>query len=706
MRKFVTVLSFCLTLCWLLAMEVPFSKDKLLLDENQSGEFIRIDPLDYQPDTLKTKAWLWQDDKARYVSFESVIDESFNVGPNRGRDSWNQSDFVRIQLITIPEAFYAYMYYALPNGALYDAVRSHSLGLDTSWNSSYEYETTHNDSLWQVQMKIPLGELRYPQKLPYQWKVIFTRYNNSKEEYFSFPPRETQEGKDYYLKAEDIILHHKVPRLVDLKLKPYFVKSYDLITKTDSFDPENVGLDIALNPGSRTKIKISLNPDFSDAPIDGAMDVYNSKYPPYFSENRFFFTEDLDAFSVEPAVFYTRNIVQPQMAFKLTGNMKSVNYGVLGAWDKEQKSGDYTITESDYYQVVSLIPTTKKMTFKNALISRMNSNYYNHVYSGDLKLNVYKDFYVNSVVMASTRYQEQAEDNINNGFISSLVLSYDSKKTDFSIYGTKISKDFTADAGYINNADLQKWGNSFSWDSGPKDSYLKYWGCGYWNEYYMLDPDGEKNIESSNGANLYFNFKPKYNISFNGNYSNALDLRNTNHITSNLSMNSGFWRWDAFNIYLYLSYGKTLVYSLNDTRDRFTGTLNFSGDFYRVFSYSLSLQHTAYDYPKTNVITVGFEEQSVYLDNQYQIFNASLYYNPNPSVRVSNGMGISFYETGSSYQNLSNYGNLRYEFRKDCFLYMGYQTRQIQEEKPLYSNPLGHYRKASASAYLKIAFTI
>ncbi|MDD2331226.1 MAG: hypothetical protein PHI68_01095 [Candidatus Cloacimonetes bacterium] len=705
MRSLILFITLCFAFGCLSAFEIPFSRDAVHTEENTSGEFLRIDPLDFQPEVLKTKAWFWQDDKALYVKFESVIDETFHIGQNRGRDGFYQSDFVRIQLVTIPEAYYAYMYVAQPNGALYDGVRSYTSGVDTAWNSSYSYETAHNDSLWQVLMKIPLGELRYHQKLPYNWKIILTRYNDQSETYYSFPPRDTNEGKGYYTQAQEIVLNHKVPRLLDLQLKPYFVKSYDLVNKTNSFDPENVGLDIAFNPGSRTKIKISLNPDYSDAPLDGAMDIYNTRYPPYFNENRFFFTEDLDAFGVDSNVFYSRNIVKPQLAYKLTGNVKSMNYGILGAWDKEQRSGDYVITSDDYYQVLSIIPSTRNLTFCNALVSKMNRDYYNHVYSGDLRLKLYKDFYLNADHKASTRFCKDEEKNTKNGYNSSVEFEYDAKNWNLSVDANKVSEDFLADMGYYTDTNCTRWGTNVTWDSDTKDKFLKNWGISYWNGFFRID-NQEKNSETSHCANIYFALKPKFNFSVYASISRVLDLKNSNHVVHELTFNTGFWAWEKFKIYSSLTHSKAIVYSHDDTRDRNNISLTLDGTLFEKLSYSVNVMHTEYKCPKHNLEMSSFEPREVYLDNQYQIINANIYFNPDSSIHISNGLGISTYEEDSIYQNLSNYGSLGYEFKRDCFLYIGYQTKQLQDEKAKMSNLLGHYIRSSASAYLKVAITI
>lgn len=76
------------------------------------------------------------------------------------------------------------------------------------------------------------------------------------------------------------------------------------------------------------------------------------------------------------------------------------------------------------------------------------------------------------------------------------------------------------------------------------------------------------------------------------------------------------------------------------------------------------------------------------------------------NLSISGGVGLSTYERGNSFAELSYYTNLSYEFMSGNFLYLGIKSRQNQTEKQTFSNMLPHYRKDMASAYLKVAFSL
>ena len=86
------------------------------------------------------------------------------------------------------------------------------------------------------------------------------------------------------------------------------------------FDENDLGFDLSFRPNYATNVKFSFNPDYSDVPLDDESDIYNLKYTPTLLENRYFFIEDFNAFGIDNTMFYSRNILQPQYALKITGN--------------------------------------------------------------------------------------------------------------------------------------------------------------------------------------------------------------------------------------------------------------------------------------------------------------------------------------------------------------------------------------------------
>lgn len=689
----------------LFAFDVPYSEVPLYSDANLLPQMQRVSPDDKVYESHPTKVWIWQDAHNLWLAYEAVIDSSFTPGPVSTRDVGNKADYLRLQLITMPDAYYSYLYNFYATGNLYDAVREVGRA-DIGFNTSYSYSTSINDNLWIVVAKIPLGELRFKQKLPYQWKIIVTRHHDRSLEDFSLPPVKPDMQNDYFAQAFDISLSHPVKRKLDLTFKPYAVKSYDLVNKTDSFDPDNIGLDIAFNPAQRTRIKLSLNPDFSDVPPDEAADLYNSKYPRYYMENRFFFTEDINAFGVGGEIFSSRRIVKPGIAFKATGSSQGLRWGVLAARDKLIIENGMIRNRDDYFQVLALTPNSKSLSLPTAIISRMNKDYYNHVLNFNYRWDVTKDFRLSSWNTFSVKDDDRvAEGDPLYGSAHNLVLNLSPGNWNLDTYATYLSRNLSADAGYMNERFFHKFGTNLGWDSEESLDYLSYQGFSLSGEYF--DYYAKHNTEAVVNANYYINFRPKYGFSTNLSAGRTLDLANQDHKVWEAEINGTFFQWQAFSAAVKYAYNSELVYSLADTYNSHMLDANIWGTLSQVLAYDLRCTYKNYSYPHGILADYGgMLPYSFPLDDAYIVLNGELGYTPHQRLRLATGLGLTTYEENGIYNDVNLYGNLRYEFKANCFFYAGFNSNQLQDEKSTYADPMGHYLVNTATAYVKVSLSM
>lgn len=694
----ITILFLLTGSVWCLSL--PDSSEPVLTDANLLTGFVRVDPDDKKPETLPTQAWLWQDGSDLVVRFAAQIDSSFTQGSISVKDEGTSADYLRVQLITIPDAYYAYYYVAFPRGNLLDGVRDENMNVDYAWNSHYSYESGFTADIWTVTMRIPLNELRFKQEQPYRWKIILGRYHYQSDEFHSLPYAVTNMDKEYFLKAQDIELSTPVRHKLDITFKPYFVKSYDLIAQTSSWDPEHIGLDVALNPGQRTRIKLSLNPDFSDIPMDSAQDDYNSKNPPYYDENRFFFTEDLDAFGVDWNYFYSRNIVQPRLAAKATGNTKTFNWGVLAALDKEIKDGDEVINPGAYYQVLALNPSWRKLQLANALISRMDKGQYGHLYSGGASWEMLPRFHLKAIWNLSIRKDAPGGVTVpQQGYKAGLGLGYKPGNFDLGVAYARLSKDLSYDAGYLYEKDYDYLAGSCGWNRSFAEKKVRYLSFSWWGNLYRLslseDPHGS--YETGMVANL--NTSSRFNFLAHLTAARNPDLAEVLHDTHSATLGCTWNKLRNFRIYGGYNYAKTIVYALGDTYPKHTINLNAWTNPLKNLTLSLVGSWNQYGYDQLLDPETGL----VLLDDEYIIANATLEYTPAAVFKLTLGSGLSTYEQAGKSASLNYYGNLRYEFRPEWFAFIGIKSAQTQTEASTWNDPLGEFRQDLNTAYAKLS---
>jgi hypothetical protein len=80
------------------------------------------------------------------------------------------------------------------------------------------------------------------------------------------------------------------------------------------------------------------HPDFAEVESDAGQFVIDPRQALFFPEKRPFFLEGLDAFSTPHNLIYTRRIVKPDVALKLTGKVAGTSLGVLSAADDRSLS--------------------------------------------------------------------------------------------------------------------------------------------------------------------------------------------------------------------------------------------------------------------------------------------------------------------------------------------------------------------------------
>src|SRR6185295_18785603 len=80
------------------------------------------------------------------------------------------------------------------------------------------------------------------------------------------------------------------------------------------------------------------NPDFSQVESDAGQFTFDPRQALFFPEKRPFFLDGSEQFSTLNNLVYTRRIVQPVAAVKLTGKTLGANIGLLSAVDDREVS--------------------------------------------------------------------------------------------------------------------------------------------------------------------------------------------------------------------------------------------------------------------------------------------------------------------------------------------------------------------------------
>src|SRR5207302_6810569 len=109
----------------------------------------------------------------------------------------------------------------------------------------------------------------------------------------------------------------------------------------DVGDPQ-VGGNVRWGVSDNLTLNGTIKPDFSQIESDAGQLAFDPRQALFFPEKRPFFLEGSELFQVPQGLIYTRRIVQPVAAVKLTGPTCGTDVGLLSAGDQRFASASGT----------------------------------------------------------------------------------------------------------------------------------------------------------------------------------------------------------------------------------------------------------------------------------------------------------------------------------------------------------------------------
>src|SRR5438105_7715025 len=207
---------------------------------------------------------------------------------------------------------------------------------------------------YEVEVRIPFKSLRYQPRQPQDWRLnIVRQVKHSGVEDSWFPARRA--NATFVGQAGNLVGLNGMHRglVVDLKLEatgkasgaPTPSRGYQY----DVGDPQ-VGGNVRWGVSDNLTLNGTIKPDFSQVESDAGQLAFDPRQALFFPEKRPFFLEGSELFQVPQNLIYTRRIVQPIAAVKLTGTTFGTDIGLLSAVD--QKFASATGDNNPFFNVV------------------------------------------------------------------------------------------------------------------------------------------------------------------------------------------------------------------------------------------------------------------------------------------------------------------------------------------------------------------
>ncbi|MDE3128656.1 MAG: carbohydrate binding family 9 domain-containing protein [Gemmatimonadota bacterium] len=312
--------------------------------------FSEYAPVDQRPSPDSTQVLVWYSRDAIYFGIKAFEPPDEVRATLAERDNVGSDDNTEILLDTYHERNRAYVFIVNPLGVQADGLKNEQGGYTPGSNVMPGQNDLTPDYIWQskghvtawgyeVEVRIPFSSLRYPTAMPQSWGIQIQRnvQHNGYQETWT----EARKASASFVAQEGTLaglsgMHHG--QVVTLNPE---------LTNTTTGSPccapanagwryasrQNLGGNVRWAMGSNFVLNGTVKPDFSQVEADATQIAADERFALYYPEKRPFFVEGSDQFNVPNTLFYTRTIVQPSGAMKLTGKVGRTDVAVLSAVD-------------------------------------------------------------------------------------------------------------------------------------------------------------------------------------------------------------------------------------------------------------------------------------------------------------------------------------------------------------------------------------
>ena len=503
-------------------------------------DFYQTSPGDNIAPSKPTEVLMMYDEKNLYVAFKCWDDKDKIRASVAKRDNVYGEDNVRMWIDTYNDQRRAYVLGFNPFGIQQDGMYTEGVGADFSVDIVMESKGVIEDWGWSVEVKIPFKSLRYTAGKGKFWGFNaarnIDRFNDELDQWL--PDDRNVSGF--------LIKHGKIGGLDSIKYERTLEVAPSItVSETGSrkrtipisvanaagYDPTffpigvqdpgkfindpvkpDLGVNLKYTLGPNVTLDAAINPDYAEIEADAPVVTANQRFPIFFQEKRPFFLEGKEIFESSLQPFYSRTIVDPDFAAKLTGKTGKNTFGFFVASDNapgnysEDERGDPIISrriepfvdENALFSVLRLKRDIGKENslgfFATARIFPQNRNFLGG-FDGKFKLNPQTILKFQVLGTHSRKWFYNPDINrsqyrTGNGVGYYFNLDYTTDLHGWTFEAVGRSRDYRADAGFTKRTNTNSFffANRFSTKSNPKAKLIR----ASWAQFgrYVVDWNG------------------------------------------------------------------------------------------------------------------------------------------------------------------------------------------------------------------------
>jgi len=426
--------------------------------------FSQYAPNDGVPAIDSTRVLVWYSANAIYFGIRAYELHGQPTATLADRDQIFGDDNVQILLGTFRDGKKALMFAVNPlgvqgDGALIEGANISASGFiggavigreQADLSPDYVFQSRGRLTPWgyEVEVRIPFKSLRYQSKQPQDWSLnIVRQIKHSGFEDSWFPARRA--SATFIGQSGNLIGLSGMHRGLVVDINPEATgRATGLPTASgygyDMGSPQ-IGGNVRWGVTDNLNLNGTIKPDFSQVESDAGQLAFDPRLALFFPEKRPFFLEGSELFQVPQGLIYTRRIVQPVVAFKLTGNAAGTDIGFLSAVD--QKFASASGADNPIFNIVRAQHSLGHGSRIGMVYTdRIEGGNYNRVAEVDSRL-VFKDIYGLNLQLAGSRTRTGGSTTTAPLWLAQFTVQH-------RIWGLRsafagISDDFRSASGFI-----------------------------------------------------------------------------------------------------------------------------------------------------------------------------------------------------------------------------------------------------------------
>jgi hypothetical protein len=290
-----------------------------------------------------TEVLVWYSSSAIYFGIRAFEPHGAPHATLAERDRIFADDYVQVLISTFNDGRQAMMFGVNPFGVQADGMMDENgrsgnnlQGIEpANLNQDFVYESKGHVTPWgyQVEIGIPFKSLKYQSAAEQVWglQLLRTVQHSGFEDTWTPAKRASA---SFLAQSGELTGLSGLNRGLTLDVTPE-VTSREVGATTDAGgwgylrDGPNVGGTVRWGMTNNLVLDATVNPDFSQVESDASQVSFDPREQIYIPEKRPFFLEGFEQFNTPNQLIYTRRLVLPVAATKLTGKVAGTNLGML-----------------------------------------------------------------------------------------------------------------------------------------------------------------------------------------------------------------------------------------------------------------------------------------------------------------------------------------------------------------------------------------